>query len=201
MLDDDRCRIVQPAAVHERVKRRRREAGTVGRIQQRQIASPERRRQAGRVGGDDRRPVGAAQGLDIGAEHPAHVGFALDGGEVCRPAGECFQAEGAGAGEQIDDQGTFQGRRHAAMDEDVEQGLPRSLSGGSHARACGRAQAPAAQATADDPHVPGAPCRRAARAARAAVFRRSPRAAVRRAGRARRPCGSNGSRRGRDAPE
>ena len=179
----------EPAAFNQRAQRRRREAGAIRGVEQGQVASLDRRRQAGRVAGDDGGSGAAAQGLDVGAQHAPHVGFTFDGGQRRGAAGERFQPERAGTCEQIDDMGAFEGSRHPAVKQDVEQRLAHPLSGRAHTHAGRCPQPAAAQATADDPHAPSPACCRAAREARAAGFRRSRPAQARPVGRARRPCG------------
>src|SRR5262249_40854563 len=132
-----------------------------------------------------------AERLDVGGKRLARLPILFDEGREARAAGERLEAEGAGPRENVEDARLLEDRRRseAAVSEDVEERLARSVRGRAHGVAWRRRDAPAAMPTGDDPHELAWPRHPAARGAPAAAPPRPRRGRDDRAGRDRRPPG------------
>src|SRR5262249_12947844 len=115
-------------------------------------------------------PGDAHQGqrLDIAADEGTRLNGLLDEQAEGGAPRQRLQAQGAGAGEQIQHLGVGEGQAGDGVVQDVEEGLAHAVGGGPDAIAAWREERAAAEPAADDPHVAALRLRGAARCSRGA---------------------------------
>jgi hypothetical protein len=111
-------------------------------------------RRTERIHRQHRRGLLLAERVDVGAERGERGAILLHERRLCRAARQRFEAEGAGAGKDVEHARPLAGRAvgEATVGENVEQRFARAVAGRAHGAALRRRQGSAAVLTADDPH-------------------------------------------------
>nr|CAI0336319.1 hypothetical protein SHINE37_40173 [Rhizobiaceae bacterium] len=153
LLEDRKGAADEPAAAGCRVERPLAEALGIGRIGEEQVErlhradAAERRR----IAPEDLRAADHAERLDVGMQEPPALDALFDEEHRARAARQRLQADGAGAGEEIEHARAVE-RFGIGVREDVEQAFARAVGRRADVVRLRRRQRPAAEFTADDAH-------------------------------------------------
>src|SRR5262249_24386169 len=122
---------LEPAAIARRVEGLFRQVPAVGRIEKHEGEWLKRMRwtEPGRIAAENARYAAEAERLDVSAQQCTRFHAFVDKQRVSRAARYCFDAQRAGAREQVEDARAVD-RIAVGMREDVEQGLAQAIGGG-----------------------------------------------------------------------